>query len=141
MYDVDPYLVCAIIHTESKFNQYAVSNKGASGYMQLMQQTAEWGATEIGIDDYSYDRIFEPKINIQIGIWYISNLTQQFENKDVVLASYNGGSGNVTKWLNDSRYSVDNKNLHEIPFEETKKYVERVNFAYKVYKNLYEGIF
>ncbi len=141
MYDVDPYLVCAIIHTESKFKQYAVSNKGASGYMQLMEKTAEWGATEIGIDNYSYDKIFEPEINIQIGVWYINNLLNQFKTIDVALASYNGGSGNVTKWLNDARYSLDNKNLYDIPFEETKKYVERVNFVYKVYKSLYEGVF
>ncbi len=141
IYDVDPYLVCAIIHTESKFKQYAVSSKGASGYMQLMEKTAEWGASEIGIDNYSFDKIFEADINIQIGVWYINSLSRQFKNIDVVIASYNGGSGNVTKWLNDEKYSLDNESLYEIPFEETKEYVERVNFAYKVYKTLYKGAF
>ncbi len=140
-YNIDPYLVCAIIHTESKFNSKALSPKGASGYMQLMKQTADWGASDINIENYSYDRIFEPEINIQIGTWYLSKLFSQFKDDDVVIASYNGGSGNVTKWLQDSRYSKDNVSLHTIPFKETNDYVDRVNFAYKVYKSLYKGVF
>ncbi len=141
LYDIDPYVITAIIHTESKFDQYAVSHKGASGYMQLMEQTADWGAEEIGIEDYSYDRIFEPEINIQIGTWYFSRLVEQFGSVEVALAAYNGGSGNVEKWLQDTRYSTDSKSLHTIPFEETEKYVKRVKFAYRVYKKLYEGVF
>ncbi len=141
IYDVDPYLICAIIYTESKFNQYAVSHRGASGYMQLMERTAEWGANEIGIKEYSYDRIFEPTINIEIGTWYISTLTKQFKNLDVALASYNGGSGNVTSWLQDERYSKDGEILDKIPFKETEDYVERVNLFYKIYKVLYKGVF
>lgn len=140
-YEVDPYLICAIIQTESGFNQYAVSNKGASGYMQLMKSTADWGAEVIGIENYSYDQIFEPEINIQIGIWYVSTLMKQFENIEVALAGYNGGSGNVSSWLKDERYSDDNKNLHTIPFPETDDYIKKVNLNYKIYSKLYEGVF
>lgn len=140
-YEVDPYLICAIIQTESGFNQYAVSNKGASGYMQLMKSTADWGAEVIGIENYSYDQIFEPEINIQIGIWYVSTLMKQFENIEVALAGYNGGSGNVSSWLKDERYSDDNKKLHTIPFPETDDYIKKVNLNYKIYSKLYEGVF
>jgi soluble lytic murein transglycosylase len=54
-----------------------------------------------------------------------------------VLAAYNGGSGNVRKWLNDSRYSRDGKTLDKIPFNETKNFVDRVWHAYERYKKLY----
>ena len=56
----------------------------------------------------------------------------------LALAAYNGGSGNVTKWLNDPEYSSDGENLTYIPFKETKKYVDKVSTRYNIYKFLYE---
>ena len=54
-----------------------------------------------------------------------------------MLAAYNAGSGNVSKWLADPRYSSDGKTLTEIPFGETKRYVNRVFNNYKIYDKLY----
>lgn len=135
-YNVDPALVAAMAHTESGFDKDAVSHKGASGYMQIMEQTANWAAEEIGIKDFNYDMIKEPKINIEIGCWYISKLINQYGSVDTALAAYNAGSGNVSNWLKDYKYSNDGKTLYNIPFNETKDYIKKVNRRKILYDRL-----
>lgn len=136
-YNIDTSLVCAVINAESRFKQNAVSEKGASGLMQIMKPTADWAAEEIGIKEYSYDKIFEPELNIHIGCWYLSRLMKQYDNNlTLVIAAYNAGSGNVSKWLYDTRYSQDGEQLNNIPFKETDKYVDKVNIYKKVYTQL-----
>jgi len=133
-YGLEPSLVCAVINVESKFDENAVSERGASGLMQLMKPTADWLAQINNISDYNYNNIFNPELNINLGCFYLSKLMNQHNNDLIlVLASYNAGSGNVNKWLYDSRYSI-NGNLINIPFMETKKYVKKVNTNKKVYE-------
>jgi len=133
-YDLRPELVCAVIHTESRFRDEAVSRKGASGLMQALETTANWAADEIGIENYNYARIFEPGINIEIGCWYLNRLINQYKNIDTALAAYNSGSGNVSGWLKNPQYSSDGVTLDMIPFAETRNYVVKVNESIKVYE-------
>lgn len=133
-YDLEPSLVCGLIHAESKFDHMAVSQKGASGLMQIVRDTGDWAADEIGIYNYSYDRIFEPEINIEIGCWYLNRMINQYGNLDTALAAYNAGSGNVSKWLDDKNFSKDGKTLDIIPFKETEDYIKRVEFNTRIYK-------
>lgn len=137
-YDLDPYLVLAVIKTESNFNESAESSKGAKGLMQIMDSTGEWIAGKLGVDNFSPNMLSEPEINIEFGCWYLNNLLNEFDDLSLALAAYNGGSGNVTKWLNDPEYSSDGESLTYIPFKETKKYVDKVSTRYNVYKFLYE---
>lgn len=51
-YNIDPYLVAAIIDVESGFDKDAISPKDARGLMQIAEQTGEWGAKELKIDNY-----------------------------------------------------------------------------------------
>ena len=136
-YNVDKYLVFAIIKAESNFEPTAVSHKEAKGLMQLMYPTAEDVAKKVNVD-LNEENVLTPEININLGTKYISMLMQKYENINLALAAYNGGSGNVTKWLNNPEYSSDGENLTYIPFKETKKYVDKVNTRYNIYKFLYE---
>ncbi len=137
-YEVDPLLIYAIIQTESRFKEDALSHSGAKGLMQIMNITGQWGADENNLENFTTDDLFNPFINIQIGTWYISRLINQYNgNLDVALAAYNAGSGNVAKWRANTNYSADGTTLHTIPFKETEQYISRVNFHYKVYKILY----
>ena len=138
-YDIDPLFVLAIMKTESNFNQNAVSTRGAKGLMQIMDKTGEWASVKIGINYFLPNMLFDPKLNIQMGCWYLSNLEQEFTDLDLVIAAYNGGSGNVTKWLEDDKYSKDGKKIDYIPFPETKKYVDKVKTNYSIYKYLYRN--
>ncbi len=138
-YGVDPYLVLSMINVESKYNKDAVSNKNARGLMQIGPQTGLWAAESLKIDNYSESLLFEPEINILIGVWYIDQLKKEFgDRSDLVLAAYNAGSGNVNKWLSDDNYSKDG-DLTNIPFNETDEYVTKVKKNHRVYKLLYKS--
>lgn len=136
---IDPYLVFAIIKAESKFNPNAISRRGAKGLMQIMDTTGEWGAKEIGFKDFTKDQLFKPKVNIEIGSWYIARLLKQY-NGDIptLLAAYNAGTGNVYKWKNNKKYSLDGIIIDYIPFEETRNYIKKVERNFRVYKILYK---
>jgi soluble lytic murein transglycosylase len=135
-YGLREELIYGIIRTESGFDIDAESNRGAGGLMQIVKMTADWGAEEIGLDTYDYSQIFQPEINIRIGCWYLSKLIKQYGNEETALAAYNAGSGRVSQWLSDSRYSQDGITLTEIPFKETRRYVNKVKNNEKIYKIL-----
>lgn len=132
--NIDPYLTYSIINVESGFNPLAKSNAEAKGLMQIMPITADWAKEHIELDDLSEEDYFEPGLNIKIGTWYLSKLSSMYDG-DVskIAAAYNAGTGNVESWIADG---LDISN-GEIPYEETKKYVEKVNSNIEVYKVLY----
>lgn len=141
-YDVDPYLVAAIINVESKFDKNAVSNKNARGLMQIAPITGKWASEELNIDDFDVEDLFDPELNIMIGSWYLNVLSQEFDNNlQLILAAYNAGSGNVVRWLQNKMYSEDGKSLMIIPFNETKDFVKKVQKNISIYKILYEDEF
>jgi soluble lytic murein transglycosylase len=128
----------AVIYVESNFDANACSYKGAIGLMQIMPQTGEWAAQRLKIKDFTSEKLYNPNMNIKIGCWYLNNLQSQFNGDlDLVLAAYNGGSGNVRKWLKNKEYSSDGKTISYIPFKETREYVQKVKKAYKKYRSLY----
>ena len=134
-YDLEPGLVCAIINTESGFDPAAESHKGARGLMQLMPATIDWAVENMGIENFSYADIEDPDVNIDIGCWVLNFLAKQFNNNEELMgAAYNAGSGNVTKWLGDTKYSADGEYLDYIPYKETENYVKKVMLYEKVYK-------
>jgi len=135
---VDPYLVFAIIKAESSFNPRAISTKNARGLMQISEKTGNWGAQSLKIEQFSVDRLYDPDVNIRIGCWYLNSLMKEFDNNlDLVIAAYNGGSGNVSEWLKDRNLSGSGNSLDRIPFKETEIYLKRVKNYYSIYKTLY----
>lgn len=138
-YNLDPLFVASVIRAESKFDTDAVSPKGAKGLMQISSITGNWASKELCISQYDEEMLFNPNVNIKIGCWYLNKLKKEFNNNIInVLASYNAGSGNVRKWLGDKKYSSDGTELIEIPFNETREYIKRVDRNYKIYKYLYK---
>ena len=138
-YDLDKYLVYAVIKTESGFDQYAVSKAGAYGLMQLQTETASDGAKKLKMDVTLPDDLYEPDINIHIGTYYLSWLLDKYDGDiSLAVAAYNGGIGNVDSWLKDDRYSDGKGGLASIPFAETRGYVEGVNSSYEKYKEIYD---
>ena len=81
------------------------------------------------------DELFDPEVSIRYGTYYLKYLFTRFHNWDTVLAAYNGGEGNVAKWLADDEYSNGDGTLKYIPFKETRNYVKKVNQAIDNYKN------
>lgn len=131
-YDLDPYLVCAVINAESNFHPSVESHKGAVGLMQLMPSTGEWVAGKIGIENYTADVLNDPDVNIRIGCRYLHDLLEQFDgNIDYALAAYNAGPGNVKEWIETDA------ELNDIPYPETENYVKKVKAFHEIYQGLY----
>lgn len=140
-YDLDPYLVTAVINVESNFRPDAISHKNAIGLMQISEKTGKWAAGKLKLKGFDSADLFEPEINIKLGCWYLSTLYKEYGSLDLALAAYNGGSGNVNQWLKDESLSPNGKTLEHIPFPETDKYIVKVKKNYSVYKRLYENQF
>lgn len=140
LYQIDPLLVTAVMRVESAFDRYAISSKGARGLMQLMPETARWAAELMGLDDFEVEQLFDPEVNIAIGVWYLSTLRQQFDGDMVLaLAAYNGGRANVLRWLREEAWSGDVETLQDIPFPETRGYVQKVLHTYDWYRRIYRN--
>ena len=136
-YNVDEYLIYAIIKAESNFEPNAESHRGAKGLMQLMYSTAEDISRRIGIE-LNEDNILEPDININLGTKYISMLIQKYNNINLALAAYNAGSGNVDGWIEKGTLKSDGSDIENVPFTETNNYVRKILRDYEIYKNIYE---
>ena len=91
---VKPSLALAVAQVESNFNANAISNKGAIGIMQIMPKTAR---DMYGVPKH---KLFDPVINIKIGISFLDHLIKKYKGRiDIALSHYNGGSA-VGKWPN-----------------------------------------
>jgi soluble lytic murein transglycosylase len=122
----------AITRQESSFERTAQSPVGARGLMQLMPGTAAMQARRLGVP-YSLARLTEdPNYNILLGNDHIALLMRQYGGNPVlVAAAYNAGGGNVNRWIaanGDPRSpGVDVVRwIEDIPFTETRNYVQRV---------------
>ena len=136
-YDLEKSLVNGVIFCESHFEPDAVSSADAVGLMQVTQETGWWAAGQMGLNTDTLD-LTDPETNIRVGCWYLNWLTDKFDGvTETVLAGYNAGHGNVSKWLADTEMSADGITLEEIPFEETKSYVKKVQMAQLAYSYVY----
>jgi soluble lytic murein transglycosylase len=133
---LDPFLVTAIIKVESGFRSDALSPRGAVGLMQLMPQTGVWIAAQRG-ETYAAEHLLDPETNIRFGAWYLAYLNQEFEDAVIALAAYNGGRGNVRKWLSERTWSGMASDLDQIPFPETRQFVRKTVWTHRVYTYLY----
>ena len=135
-FDLDPYLVCGVIYTESGFRSQAKSGVGALGLMQLMPATGLEEAKLLEIEGVTEARLTEPALNIRLGCNYLRKLLDEFGTESVALAAYNAGPGRVRQWLKEYGKKDDGSILY-IPYPETSKYVDRVRSARGVYARLY----
>jgi peptidoglycan lytic transglycosylase len=124
-------LAHGITRQESSFDRAAVSHAGARGMMQLMPGTAREQASKMGIGYDGYRLTTDPSYNVSIGTSYFRRMMNIWDGSvPLAVASYNAGSGNVGKWVNrygDPRGRKDVVQwIEQIPFSETKAYVQRV---------------
>jgi soluble lytic murein transglycosylase len=144
---VEPAVALGIMRQESSFDPAAVSNAGARGLMQLMPATARRTARQNGI---AYDgNLFDSSENMALGTAYIGMLIQNFGNcLPLAIAAYNAGPTNVANWLAENgdpelKNTVGGADIidwiEEIPFSETRNYVQRVTESIVIYRALRTG--
>lgn len=132
-------LVLALIRQESGFHQRAVSSVGARGLMQLMPATAKQVAKALKVE-YSPDLLHDAAYNLRLGTTYLADLLDSTNGSYVLsLAGYNAGPGRVRSWIRDfgdpRNPEVDAVDwVENIPFSETRNYVQRVLESLQVYR-------
>ncbi len=138
--DIDLAAIYAVARQESRFDVDAISSAGARGLMQLMPATAEETARRLGVN-YSPDRLTsDPAYNALLGSTYLGAQLSRYEGSLILAAgAYNAGPGNVNKWIaafgDPKNGSVDPVVwIEQIPFVETRKYVQRVLANYMFYR-------
>ena len=136
-YEIDPLLVMAMIREESRFNSWDESVAGARGLMQIILSTGEWIAQKINIIDFNDEMLFSPKVNINLGCWYIHYLKEKFSNDYILMISgYNAGPGITDKWLERYDQSDLDNFVENIPYAETREHIKKVMKSYQMYKKL-----
>ena len=139
-YNLDPWLVKGLIRQESMYNSRSLSPAGARGLMQIMPKTGKRLFSQTHPNqDFENDILFEPDINIQLGVRYLNNLNRKHKGNGVyILITYNAGPKVLKAWLTRFRSIKDMDIFVEsIPYPETRGYVKHVSRNHGIYKNLY----
>jgi soluble lytic murein transglycosylase len=136
---LDPALVAAVIYAETKFDA-RTSSAGAVGLMQLMPDTANFLAKRSGATTFSTADLSTPAVNIAYGSYYLRYLLNEYHGNTVLaLAAYNGGETNVDNWVKSARADRQRFRIGDIPFPETRAYVQRVLTARGQYRTTYRS--
>ena len=136
-YNIDKYLVYAIIKAESNFNENAKSKSEAIGLMQIIESTAIEIAEKMDLE-VSEDDLFHPDLNIKLGLKYYKTLLDKYNNNyQMAIIAYNAGIGNVDKWIQEGTINKEGSNLENVPFKETENYLRKIVRDYEIYKKLY----
>jgi soluble lytic murein transglycosylase len=137
--NVDAYLAHAFVREESYYNRFALSSSKAIGLTQVMPGTAYGVAKRLHISIPNANAVFEPALNLQLGIDYFSLCLSRFNNNPVLaVASYNGGAGAVRSWINKQGMDDLDAFVENIPFRETREYVRKVFRSYWTYYTIYQ---
>ena len=136
---LDPALVAGVIFAESKFRDQT-SATGAKGLMQIQPETAKFIARRSGGAAFEIADLGTPQINIQYGTYYLRYLLDRYgENVVLAVAAYNGGETNVDRWIAESGRRGKAFKINDIPFPETRAYVNRVLDAERDYRREYRS--
>lgn len=125
-------MVLSVIKAESNFNEHAKSNSDAYGLMQLQLPTAIEMAKKLNLE-VNLEDLYNPEINIKLGINYLNYLFQIFEDKQLVLMSYNAGLNKVKGWQENNELTLEN-GIYVTPYNETTNYIKKVLKNEKIYK-------
>jgi soluble lytic murein transglycosylase len=131
--NLDPALIAAVIFVESRFIAGRTSPAGAEGLMQITPETARDIARRSGGTRFTVADLDTPQINISYGSYLLRELLDRYDGDlAAALAAYNAGPGNADKWGGSSLKAQD------IPFPETRAYVEKVLRAQEDYRARYD---
>ena len=135
---LDPALIAAVIYAESRFRDGQTSAAGAQGLMQITPATARMIARKSGGVAFTVRDLGTPQVNIAYGAWYLRYLMGRYAgNETFALAAYNGGEGNVDRWVAQAQTSEHSLTTEAIPFAETRGYVQQVLDARVRYRSTY----
>jgi len=134
--DFDPMFAAGLIRQESTFQADAVSHANAIGLMQILPKTGRLLAKQRKIR-YTRTTLFDPSLNIELGMLYIANLTRATGGAEYAAAAYNAGEDRIALWKSERTYDEVPELVESIPFTETREYVQIVLRNAEMYRALY----
>ncbi len=134
--DFDPMFAAGLIRQESTFQSDVVSHSNAIGLMQILPKEGRRLARERKVR-YTKATLFDPNINIELGMLYISELTRSTGAPEYAAAAYNAGEDRLTLWRAERTYDEIPEFVESIPFSETREYVQIVLRNADMYRKLY----
>ena len=134
--DFDPMFAAGLIRQESTFQADAVSHANAIGLMQILPKTGRLLAKQRKIR-YTRTTLFDPSLNIELGMLYIANLTRATGGAEYAAAAYNAGEDRIALWKSERTYDEIPELVESIPFTETREYVQIVLRNAEMYRALY----
>ena len=138
LYNVDTFLVAAMILEESRYNASAVSWAGAIGLMQIMPATGRELAQQLKIRRFRTSMLKQPDINIRMGTKYIADLNSWFDgNPMLVIGAYNGGPGRMKRWVSTRSIKDIDLFVEKITIRETRLHIKKVIDSYANYVQIY----
>lgn len=134
---VDEAILFAIARQESAFYEQARSPVGAGGLMQLMPATAKATARKYNINDYQREPdVYRPEVNVQLGSHYFKEMLGRYNNNRIAaIAAYNAGPSRIDRWLRDSASRPLDVWVENIPYRETRGYVQNVLVYSVIYQD------
>jgi soluble lytic murein transglycosylase len=135
--NLDPALIAAVIYEESRFRDQT-SRAGARGLMQITPETADFIARRSGGVLFRQADLATPQINISYGAWYLRYLIDHYDGSETLaVAAYNAGQTNVDGWVERAGGPGNFEAARDVPFPETRAYVENVEERRGEYRDHY----
>jgi soluble lytic murein transglycosylase len=132
-----PALVAAVIYEESRFRDQT-SHAGARGLMQITPDTAEFIARDSGGTEFEQSDLATPQVNIAYGAYFLRYLLARYDGDELLAtAAYNAGETNVNRWIERAGGREDFDPESDIPFPETRNYVQNVQERKREYREHY----
>jgi soluble lytic murein transglycosylase len=129
-YGVDKFLIKAVIRRESQFDPYTAGKAGEIGLMQIMPGTGEQWARANGVTNFGRESLWNEKINIEAGTWYLARALHHWEDRDdpvpFALAEYNAGPGNCQRWLPNGQATTADEFRQAITYPSVRHYIDTV---------------
>ena len=137
---IDPMLVKAVVWSESRFDHRKSGGAGERGLMQVTENAAREWAEHSRVPDFKPEDLFDPKVNVQAGTWYLARAMQHWRKQDdpvpFALAQYNAGASRAQRWAGgDGDVLIPAEKFRSnIDFPGTRSYVDTIMARRDFYK-------
>jgi soluble lytic murein transglycosylase len=138
-HNLDPMLVKAVVWRESRFDAQKFGSAGERGLMQVSEKAAQEWARENRVENFRLEELFDPKINLEAGTWYLRRAVEHWANQPdpipFALAEYNAGASRAQRWAGNRDISIPPDIFRaNIDFPGTRKYVDSIIARFDFYK-------
>lgn len=136
-FGIDEDFVYAVIKVESNFDPAAISDVGAIGLMQIIEDSFDWVAGKLGErETMRFEDMYTPEYSIKYGCFMLSYLYNKYESYELTAAAYHSGMTTVDNWLSDGIIDADDPDVDSFIGDNTRHYVKKIMRAFEKYSNL-----